>query len=418
MKKPIFISLSPNTQKDDIILALKLIFRPWLWKKNENTKRKLEEKLKTYFNVKYVIFFNAGRSALMAILNCLNFKKNSEIIVPSFTCNALLNPIIWQNLNPVFVDCEKETLNYKIEEIEKNITKKTRAIVVQHTFGLPENIDEISKICKKYNLVLIEDCAHALGANFNKKKIGTIGDISFFSFGRDKIISSVFGGAVITNNDLLGKKLIDYEKKLDFPSYFWIFQQLLHPILINYLIIPLYNFFEIGRYLLIFLQKINILSKSVYKKEKEGEKVKYFPKKFPNALLLLLENQFNKLEKYNLHRQKIADFYYDNLKDLDILLPKNQEGRIYLKFPLLFNKETKEILKLARKEKIFLDDGWRDSPIVPPDVNLQSVNYIKGKCKNAEEISKKILNLPTHINIKIEDAKIITDFLKKICSLK
>ena len=113
--KPIFISLSPNVEKDDIEEAFKLIFRPWKWKTNcklQNSNCKLlENRFKEYLGIKYAFSFNSGRSAFLAILKNLGLEKGDEILLQAFTCNAAVNPIIASGLVPVFVDIEKETLN-------------------------------------------------------------------------------------------------------------------------------------------------------------------------------------------------------------------------------------------------------------------------------------------------------------------
>lgn len=419
--KPIFTSLSPNTEKDDVFLAFKLLFQPWKWKHPkfsataENMIFQLEEEFKKYLGVKYAISFNSGRSALMAILKSLNLKKNEELLLQAFTCNAAVNPIIWSGLKPIFVDCEKETLNIAIEDLKKKLTPKSKALMVQHTFGLPVNLDEVLKICQENDLFLIEDCAHSLGADYNGKKIGTFGNAAFFSFGRDKIISSVYGGMVVTNDDLLGQKIRDFQKECNFPSCFWIFQQLLHPILINYLILPLYNIFGIGKWILLFFQKIKILSKAVSDSEKRGEKPNYFPQKLPNVLAILALNQLKKIEKFISHQKEIANFYDENLKKLSFILPQKKTGRVYMRYSLLIKKgETDKILKIARKYKIFLDDGWRKTPIVPFDTHQEKMKYDFGSCPQAEKIAKEVLNLPTHINISLKQAKKILFFLKKI----
>ena len=95
--KPISISLSPNTEKDDIWLAFKLLFQPWRWEKGKTIKE-LEGEFKKYFGVRNTISFNSGRSALMAILDSLGLEKNSEVLLQAFTCNAAANPIIWSRL--------------------------------------------------------------------------------------------------------------------------------------------------------------------------------------------------------------------------------------------------------------------------------------------------------------------------------
>jgi len=414
--KPISISLSPNTEKDDVLLALKLIFRPRRWKRGEAV-LELEEEFKKYLGVNYAISFNSGRSALMAILNSLGLNKNDGVLLQAFTCNAAVNPILNRGAKPVFVDID-DALNLDPIDLKKKITSESKAVMIQHTFGWPAQIEEILEIIKKNNLFLIEDCAHSLGTKYKGKFCGTFGDTAFFSFGRDKIISSIFGGMAVTNDDKIAEKIKEFQKKIDYPFNFWIFQQLLHPILVNYLILPAYGLNQyLGRIIFGFLHKFSVLSKGVYKKEKVGEIPKYFPKRLPSALADLVFNQFKKIERFNAHRREIANFYEKELKNTNFILPlmKPQEDIIptFMRYPILTNFDTDEILKIARKRKIYLDDGWRKSPVVPPDTDISKMQYLFGSCPRAEKIAKRILNLPTHINISQSEAKKIVDFLKQ-----
>lgn len=270
--KPISISLSPNTEKDDIRLAFKLLFQPWKWKardKGQAASDELEEEFKKYLGLKHAISFNSGRSALMAILGSLGLQKDEEVLLQAFTCNAVPNPVIWAGLKPVYVDINEQTFNIDAGDLKKKITSRSKAVIVQHAFGLPAEMDEILEICEENNLILIEDCAHSLGATYNGKIVGTFGKAAFFSFSRDKVISSVYGGMAVTNDDELAKQLREYQEKIGYPSYFWIKQQLLHPVLMNWLILPTYSIF--GKYLLILFQWLHILSKAVHWKEKEAE---------------------------------------------------------------------------------------------------------------------------------------------------
>ena len=413
MIKPISISLSPNTEKDDILLALKLLFQPWRWKKELTEARplsKLEEEFKRYLGIKYAISFNSGRSALMAILDSLGLKKGEEVLLQAFTCNAAVNPIIWTGLKPVFVDCNEKTFNIDIEDLKRKITPKSKVLMVQHTFGLPADLDEILEICQKNNLILIEDCAHSLGASYKGKKVGTFGKAAFFSFSRDKVISSVYGGIAVTNDGALAKKLKEFQEKIGYPSYFWIFQQLLHPILMNWLILPTYPI--LGKYLLILFQWLQILSKAVHWKEKRGQKPNYFPKRLPNALAFLALNQFKKLEKFNNHRKEIADFYYQELKGTIFELPKNPENRkqIFLRFPIKHLK-AHQIIKQAWQKNLLIGD-WYDIVIAPHDTKLEKMQYNFGSCPKAEKLAKETFNLPTHINTSKKDAQRIVNFLK------
>jgi len=430
--KPISISLSPNTEEDDVRLAFKLLFQPWRYKNSENYSRYLEEEFKKYFGVKYAISFNSGRSALMAILDALEIKKDDEILIQAFTCNSAVIPILNRGAKPIFVDVD-DTLNLAPEDLTKKITQRSKAVMIQHTFGWPAQIEEINKIAKANNLYLIEDGAHSLGAKYKGKFCGTFGDAAFFSFGRDKIISSIFGGMAITINQKIGEGIKEFRDKLDYPSNSWIFQQLLHPIFVNYLILPAYGLNQLlGRILLGFFHQLQILSKAVYKKEKEGKVPKYFPKRFPNSLTILALNQFKKLERFNKHRRKIAEFYQKELEGNRFILPlskiDNDRFPTFMRYPILVKKKfderssslalrsvraTDEILKEARKRKIYLDDGWRKSPVVPPDTEIKKMEYTFGSCPKAEKVANSIVDLPTHINISEKEAEIIINFLKK-----
>jgi len=428
--RPISISLSPNTEKDDILLAFKLLFQPWRWRISINQQtplsganphksaiKHLEDEFAKYLNVRYTISFNSGRSALMAILNCLKDSGLSsealakeEILLQAFTCNAVPNPIIWNDLRPIYVDCNND-FNIDVNDLKRKITPRSKAVIVQHTFGTPADMDEIVAICKEYNLILIEDCAHSLGATYKDKRVGTIGDVAFFSFSRDKIISSVYGGMVATNNTELAQKIRDYQKKIGYPSLFWIKQQLLHPVLMNWKILPVYKF--CGKYLLVLAQWLHILSKAVHWKEKRGMKPGYFPKAMPNALAILALNQFKKLERFNNYREEIADFYYEELKgtNFELLKQYNDRSQNYLRFAIKHPK-AHEIIRKAWDNNFLIGD-WYTTPIAPHDTRVDKMYYTPGSCSNAEKLARITLNLPTHINISKADAKKVVNFLKQ-----
>jgi len=412
--KPISISLSPNVEKDDLKLALNLIIRPWLWGKGKSIKI-LEEEFKKYLGVKYAFSFNSGRSSFFAILKSLGLETESEVLLQAFTCNAVPNPVLWADLAPIYVDCNKDDFNISSSDLEAKITAKTKVVVIQHTFGLPANIEKIKAICDSHNLILIEDCAHSLGAEFDGRKVGTFGKAAFFSFSRDKIISSVYGGMAVTNDDKIGKKLEELQKEFGQPSSFWIFQQLLHPILLHYFILPIYNFLDLGKIMLVLSQWLHILSKAVSWQEKRGEMPDYFPKALPNALAAMALNQFNKLEEFNNHRQKVADYYYRELKDTKFQLPEKFENRknVFLRFTVKHSKAHEIIYEAWHKQNILLGD-WYTTPIAPFDTKIEEIKYVAGSCQTAEDLAKITLNLPTHINISEKDAERIVVFLKSI----
>lgn len=405
MKELIYTSLFPNFEKDDVSLCFKLLFSSL--KKGEHIKE-LELKFQEKFNFNQCYSFNSGRSCLMAILETMNVKKGDEIIVQGFTCNAVINPIINIGAKPIFVDL-KNNLNIDEKKIQSFISSKTKAIIIQHTFGWPAEIEEIKDICKDNNLYLIEDCAHALGAKYNNKYVGSFGDASFFSFGRDKIISSVFGGMVVFNNPLL--KIKEY----DFPSNLWTINQLLYPILMEYIFLPLFRF-KIGRLFYSLMFELNIFSlRSVNKKENQGLLPNYFGKKMPNALARLALNQLNKIDRFNEKRKKAAKLYFKEFKSTPIktIFSEHYDNKdpIFLKFPILV-ENPEMILRKLRKENIFLNDGWRETVIVPPLTNQKIMKY-EGNCLLSESMSKKIISLPTHAKITEENIKKIASIVKK-----
>ncbi|HOC53463.1 MAG TPA: aminotransferase class V-fold PLP-dependent enzyme [Candidatus Pacearchaeota archaeon] len=406
MKDIIYSALFPNFEKDDVNLCFRLLFSSL--KKGESIKD-LEIAFKNKFKFNECYSFNSGRSCLMAILEAMGIKKGDEIIVQGFTCNAVINPIINIGAKPIYVDL-KDDLNIDEKKIQQSINSKTKAVIVQHTFGWPAEIEEIRDICRDNNLFLIEDCAHSLGAKYNNQYVGSFGDASFFSFGRDKIISSVFGGMIVINNPLL--KIKEY----DFPSNLWTINQLLYPILMQYVFLPLFRF-RIGRIFYSLMFELNIFSlRSVDKKENQGILPRYFGKRMPNALASLALNQLNKLDRLNTKRREIAKAYFSYFKNSKVKVvfreEFNNKSPVFLKFPVLVDNPDK-ILRDLRKENIFINDGWRETVIVPPLTNQEKMEYNKGQCLLSEKISKNIISLPTHAKLTIEDVKKIASVVKK-----
>lgn len=409
---PLFTSLSPNMERDDIARAFALVLGRGNVRKSAEEFRK---EFAAYHGFEHVYFFNSGRSSLLALLNALGIGKGDEVCVQAFTCNAVPNPVLWSEAVPVYIDVD-ETLNMSPEDLEKKVTPRAKAVIVQHTFGIPANMDRILEVARRHNLIVIEDCAHALGAEYKGRKVGTMGDVSFFSFGRDKVISSVYGGAAATNNARIGQKIEAFWKTCGTPSRFWVFQQLLHP-LIFAIALPLYNVFGIGKVLIKGAQMMKLLSFAVTKGERRGVKPAHFPKRMPDRLAALALGQFRKLERFNAHRRSIAALYATHIHNAHIRTIRNSsrgEGiiarkNVFLRFPV-FHEQRDAIVRGARKRGIYLGD-WYSSVIAPDGTDLEAMRYKKGSCPNAEEAARTVFNLPTHIAISSSDARKIAEFV-------
>ena len=164
---------------------------------------KFEEKIRTYFDVKYAITTNSWTTGLQTMLGAIDIQPGDEVIVPTWTMCATVTTILNWFAIPVFADIDPKNFNICPKSIEKNITKKTRAIVAVDIFGNPADYSEIKLIARKYNLKVISDSAQAPGALYKGKKTGTLTDIGGFSLNCHKHIHTGEGGIIVTNNKKL-----------------------------------------------------------------------------------------------------------------------------------------------------------------------------------------------------------------------
>lgn len=181
-----------------------------IWQRNWYTNngplvRELECKLKSYLNVKELLYVTNGTIALQLALKALNITK--EVITTPFSYVATTNSIVWEGCNPVFVDIDIQSFNIDPTKIEEAITHNTQAILATHCFGNSCDIDAIEEIAKNYNLKIIYDAAHCFGTMYKGKSVFDFGDICTTSFHATKLFHTIEGGAVFTNDSVLLKKL-------------------------------------------------------------------------------------------------------------------------------------------------------------------------------------------------------------------
>jgi len=357
MNRPVNIGLSPNLELDDVRLALRALVTGG----DKNAKQKLVDWFEKYFPGFYAVPFNSGRTAEWAIVKALELKPGDEVLYDSFTCVAVPNSIVWAGATAV-----------------EKMSPKTKAVIVQHTFG------QAAEMIKRPGMVVIEDCAHALGATYKGRKLGTFGDAAFFSLGRDKVVNSVFGGVAITRDTKLLIRLRKIEQELPENSGGWVNQQLLHPIL-TWVFLSVYDV-GLGKLGLWGAQKLHLLSKAVYEIEKKGGRPGCFPAKYSNRLAQLGLHQLQKLERFNQHRREIAKIYFEELKGTELELPMWGAGDIYLRFTVRHPRARELYLRAKIEKKWVLGDWYR--------------------------MSKEVLNLPTYIGFSEEQARELCKQLK------
>jgi perosamine synthetase len=168
--------------------------------------KEFEEKFAKKFKNKYAIACNSGTSALHAAMYALGIRSGDEVIVPSLTFIATSFAPLYVGARPIFVDVDPETWLICPEDIERKITKNTKAIITVSLFGASPDYDKLNEIKKKYNLKILEDNAQSVMGTYKNKLIGTIGDMSIFSLQRSKHLTAGDGGVIVTNDENLAEK--------------------------------------------------------------------------------------------------------------------------------------------------------------------------------------------------------------------
>ena len=162
----------------------------------------------SFVKSRYAIAVNSGTAALQAALYALGVKNGDEVIIPSFTFVATANAVYSTGAKPVFVDILKENYTINPDDLQKKITKKTRAIIPVHLYGNVAQIEKLSEISKKHNIPIIEDAAQSLGSTYQRKHTGTFFEMGCYSMYPTKVMTSGEGGFVVTNNKKFRDKLL------------------------------------------------------------------------------------------------------------------------------------------------------------------------------------------------------------------
>lgn len=399
--KTIFTGFAPNLAKPDLRLASRFLFRPRYWRqwRQGGAARSVERWLEHYFPVKHAALFDSGRSALFFALRSLGVGEGDEVLVQAYTCVVVVNAIRWTGATPVYVDvCVDFTMNP--DDFETKITAQTKALIIQHTFGIPAQMEKLLSIARRHNLKVIEDAAQALGSKVQGQKVGTFGDLGILSFGSDKTVSCVRGGGVVTNNDTFARRLRAYQNQLPPASRLKIFQHLMH--------YPVFAFgkrwyhWGVGKWVLWLAKKLHAINHLIYHQEKRGQPVSFYPAQLPNALAVILLGQLAELDKVIKHREWVAAQYRQGLKPVSqVRLPSKQDGAVFLRFPLLVDQPR--LLRQQAKQKGILLGDWYQTVIAPGDIEIKKTGYHPGQCPRAEVLAGRSINLPTDRSIGVPE---------------
>ena len=197
---------NPDIGKDEEDAVLEVVRSGWISSQSPYVRR-FEKEFAGWLGVKHAIAVSNGTAALHLALLALGIGQDDEVIVPDLTFASPANMVILSGARPVFADVTRDYWCINPEEIKRKLTEKTKAIIVVHLYGHPADIDEILEIVRENNIYVIEDAAEAHGAEYKGRKVGTLGDISTFSFYANKTITTGEGGMVVTNDDEIAEKI-------------------------------------------------------------------------------------------------------------------------------------------------------------------------------------------------------------------
>jgi perosamine synthetase len=372
--------------RDDVKLTKKWLTNHSHWYNCEFV-HSYEMEFAKWNNSKYAFAFGAGRVALSACIYALGLKPGDEVILPAYTCIVVPNAFRYEQIKPVFCDIELDTYGLDFKQIERKITSKTRAILIQHLYGLvSRDYEEILNYAKNNKIWIIEDCAHSTGAKYKNIKVGNRGDVSFFSSNRTKVFNTVEGGMAVTNNRKIGARLKDYYDSAPYPDESLI-NKLLHNVLIDY-----YTYKHPHREIL--KEWINIkfgymfnYSTSTY--EQIGERPPKYTIKLAAPLAVLGLNQLKKIDQYNERRRqtaKVWDSWCDKYNYKKPLVIKDSIP-VFVRYPVLVESDKKLNTDWAIDDLRLELGVWFVSNLHPSNENI-------GVFPNADTAVKRCVNLP------------------------
>ncbi len=373
MIKLISNQISPNLTLSDCWVGLSGLFGKQSFSFNR------------YFQTEHYNLYNAGRTGMADLIRQLNLPKNKAIAIPAFTCAVTATPFLEAGYTVKWIDVDDQGL-IDFTAFEK-IADEVSLVLCIHTFGQTVDLKKFKTLTHAKNIVLLEDCAHRL-PNLTEPFES---DIRLYSFGREKVVSCVSGGALVWN-ELSTFFTQRSENNLLKASRWATFRLLLHPLVYS-LSLPWWHLG--GKFIAYFFQKIKILPPIITAREKVGEED--FPQtQLHPALQKILYRQFKQYRITQKHRQQVAERWAEVLSEFGkVIIPKNAFRVIF--FP---NKGA----RIKNQKRMHLRE-WDGAPIAPKSVDLHFFHYEKGMCPKAEQYAKTYKTFPTNIRVKVTDIK-------------
>ena len=370
----------PKIGQEEIDEVIKVLKSGWIG--TGPKAKQFEENCKKYIGSKHAIAVNSCTAALHLSLVCNGIGKGDEVITSPMSFGSTVNVIEHVNAKPIFVDIEDDSYNINPDKIEEAITPRTKAIIPIHFGGLPCDMEKIYNIGKKYNLSIIEDAAHAIGAEFNSKKIGSYGNPTCFSFYPTKNITCIEGGLICLNDDALADKIRSYSLH-GLSKDAW--------------------------------QRFNMDSKKTYEVLYPGYKYN-----LPDVNASIGIVQLSKIEEIIKIRTEFAKLYLEAFEDCEYIeIPPMKKGRIHVwhLFSMLLVLEKLKIsrnkfLEALHKENIGCGIHYKAIHTQPYYKNKYNIK--KNIFKRSEYVSERTISIPIQVSMSEEDLFDVVKAIKRI----
>jgi len=357
------------------------------------------------------LLFLRGRVALYAALQAMDIKPGDEVIVPGFTCVVVPNAVLYLGAIPIFVDIDQDTFNINPRLVEAKITSRTKAIVAQHTFGIPTPMDDLAALAAKHGLYLIEDSAHAIGSVYKGRTVGSMGDVAFFSCQWSKPVTAGLGGWAVVNNPSLLDKMKAIHASYRRCTAREILQLKMQYLVYSALYKPSVFWFAQRAYRLITRLGLTIGSASW--EETEGMMPPGYAAQMSPWQEKVLTRNLVQINELITHRLKTASAIRARLTKhgIEPFVYPDQTRPVLLRYPLAV-RDKPAVLREARRKRIELGD-WFISPVHPLPNRWEMAGYQKGMCPVAEDVANHLINLPTHLGIGDREVEAAVDLVAK-----
>lgn len=354
-----------------------------------------------------------GRVALSAILRALGVASGDEVLLQAFTCVAVPEGIISVGAIPVYVDVSPGTPNMDPDDLRLKITARTKAIVVQHSYGLPADIRELIRIADEMAVPVIEDCAHTIASRVDGRLVGSFGRAAFYSYEAAKpVFAGIGGSAVINDRELEMKVEGDYAHFAEPPL---LAQLETSAMVVAYHVAYRPSTYWTVRALFRALSGAGLIRGNYNKVELSLMPASDFRRRMGRMQVRRLSRALRDIEMQTRHRADVALQYRSSIRTayLQHLPVRDGVEPIFGRYPMLAANKT-ELVEKARRAKVEIAVFY-DTPVQPlSGESLRGVGYKPGSCPRAERIAASVISLPTGMQVGTRQIRRTVEFLNAL----